>query len=121
MLIKNGNQFELYPHKVKYIQHGEEKEDWALPSKEWWENFAQEWAHTDIVEFEEITLTQEQLNRLEEVNQLDISEGHLDIVVNYVLNGIFPDNQNHPLETLEIKQLLADLIELQLMGGAQND
>ncbi len=118
MLIKNGNQFEIYPWKVKYTEYGEEKENWALPNKEWWIDFAEKWGHTEIVDFEEVTLTEGQLERVEAINGLEISDGHLDVAINYVLNGSFPDTQSHPLETLEIKQLLADLIELQLMGGA---
>ena len=102
MLVKKGNRFELYPHKVKYIQHGKEIEQWALPSKEWWTDFAEKWEHTEIIEFEEVGLTEEQLERFEDV-KTGIPEAFASDCVDYILEGTFPDGVTHPLRQLEIK------------------
>lgn len=104
MLIKKGSRFELYPHKVKYIQHGKEIEQWALPNKEWWIDFANKWEHTEIVEFIEVELTEEQLKRFEEINQYNISEAFASACIDYILNGVFPEGINHPLRQLQIQK-----------------
>ena len=37
MLQHSGRRFRLYPHKAKFTdRHGNQKQKWALPSKEWW-------------------------------------------------------------------------------------
>ena len=103
MLIKKGNHFELYPHKVKYTQHGKEIEQWALPNKQWWVDFAEKWEHTEIIEFTEITLTDEQLSRFEDV-KTGIPESFASACVDYILEGVFPEGITHPLRQLEIKK-----------------
>ena len=91
MLIKDGNYFRLYPWKVRYRQHGQEIEQWALPSKEWWIDFAAKWEHTEIIEFTEVELNEEQLARYEQVKH-DIPEVFREVCVEYILNGKFPDD-----------------------------
>ena len=103
MLIKKGNRFELYPHKVRYNQHGKEREQWALPNKEWWVDFADKWQHTTIIEFQEVTLNQIQLERFAEV-ETGIPESFASACVDYILEGVFPDGITHPLRQLEIKK-----------------
>ncbi len=101
MLISKGNRFELYPYKVKYVQHGEEKENWALPSKEWWTNFAEKWEHTEIVEFVEVELNEEQLSRYEQINH-GMPEAFRSVCIDYVLIGKFPEGVAHPLIKLQL-------------------
>ena len=103
MLVKKGNGFELYPHKVKYTQRGEEIEQWALPNKEWWIDFAEKWEHTEIIEFIEVELTEEQLSRFEDV-KTGIPESYASACVDYILDGVFPEGITHPLRQLEIKK-----------------
>ncbi len=103
MLIKRGSRFDLYPWKVNYTQHGQQITQWALPSKEWWENFEQKWEHTTIQSFEEVTLTEEQLQRYEEV-KFGIPESFASACVAYILEGTFPEGITHPLRQLEIKK-----------------
>ena len=57
--------------------------------------------------------TSEQLTRLEEIQ--GIGEGYMEACSVYVLNGNIPDVE--PFEGRKIKQLLADLTEVVLMGG----
>lgn len=113
MLIRKGNRFELCPHKVKYTQHGKEIEQWALPNKEWWTNFAEKWEHTEIIEFTEVELTEEQLLRFEDV-KTGIPESFASDCVDYILEGVFPEGIMHPLRQLEIykQQLEQDEILL---------
>ena len=88
MLIKDGDCFRLYPWKVRYRQHGQEIEQWALPSKQWWTDFAAKWEHTEIIEFVEMELTEEQLARASEIEQLPMDEGFREICIDYIIGGI---------------------------------
>ena len=101
MLVRKGNHFELYPHKVKYTQHGETIEQWALPNKQWWIDFADKWEHTTIIEFTEVHLTQEQLSRFEDV-KTGIPESYASSCIDYILDGSFPEGITHPLRELQI-------------------
>lgn len=105
MLIKNKDEFELYPYRVRYYQNGEEIEQWALPSKQWWTDFANKWGHTEIIEFIEVTLTQEQLARYREIKKLNTPEGFRESFIDYILNGAFPEGVNHPLRNLQMQKI----------------
>ena len=104
MLIKDGDCFRLYPWKVRYRQHGQEIEQWAIPNKQWWIDFAEKWENTEIIEFVEMNLTGEQLARAREIEQLIIDEGHRDICIDYILDGVFPEGINHPLRNLQLQR-----------------
>jgi hypothetical protein len=101
MLARKGSRWELYPHKVKYTQHNEEHEQWALPNKEWWTAFADKWEHTEIIGFTEVELSEEQLKRFEEVSNMP--EDFSDIYVEYILNGTFPNEfpNTHPFMVIK--------------------
>jgi len=103
MLLKKNGRFELCPHKVKYIQHGKEIEQWALPNKQWWLDFSNKWEHTEIIEFVEIEFTKEQLQRFKEIAQINTPESFREIYIDYILNGQFPEGYTHPLRDLQIK------------------
>ena len=115
MLNRKGNRFELYPHKVKYTQHGETIEQWAFPNKEWWENFADFWDHTEIIEFTELELSAEQISRFKDVQ--DMPEDFTEAYIEYMLTGVFADFDHlpstHPFQIVllrnENKQLKTDL------------
>jgi len=102
MLIADGGYLKLYPWKVRYRQHGQEIEQWALPDKEWWIDFAVKWDHTEILEFIEVELNEEQQARAEEIEELRIDEGFKEICIEYILNGVFPAGVAHPLRQLQI-------------------
>ena len=114
MLIKTLSGWKLAEHTVRYIQKGEEIEQVVgEEGKEWWLDFAEKWEHTQIIEFTDLHYTSEQLTRLEEIQ--GIGEGYMEACSDYVLNGKIPDVE--PFEGRKIKQLLADLTEVVLMGG----
>ena len=114
MLYWKDGQLNLCPYRVSYTQHGEQQEAYT-DNKAWWESFAQQWDHTTIQSFENVNYTAEQLQRYEEIKNMP--EGHAAVCSEYVKTGQFPSEPSHPLEGLEVKELLADLIEMQMMGG----
>lgn len=90
--------------KVKYIQHGEEKEQYVgVEGQQWWVNFAEKWEHTEIVEFIQINPTLEQRKRLEQINELGLKDGFSGTFSDYVENGNFPEGLNHPLREMQSK------------------
>ncbi len=107
MLIKDGDCFRLYPWKVRYRQHGQEIEQWALPSKEWWTDFADRWEHTEILEFIEVELTEEQLARFEEIK--DMPEDFMEMYIEYILTGNISNEvelpTNHPFQIIKLRKI----------------
>jgi len=88
---------------VHYTQHGEEITQYVgSEGHDWWVDFEQKWEHTEIIEFIPVEATQEQLDRLEEVNQLSIKEGFGYECSRYVEYGIFPEGFNHVLRPIQI-------------------
>ena len=106
MITRKGKQWFLYPHKVKYTQHSEEIEQYALPNKQWWIDFADKWGHTEIIEFTEIDLSDEQLTRYEEVK--DMPEDFSELYENYILTGDtsngFELRTNHPFNIIRLRK-----------------
>ena len=124
MLIADGGYLKLYPWRVKYTQYGDIIEQWALPNKEWWTDFAAKWEHTEIIEFVEVELTEAQLERAEEIEDMPLDEGYRSMAIDYILHGVFPEGVSHPLRGLQVEKeqqklrgLLADLTEVVLLGG----
>lgn len=103
ILIYYKNGWRLCNEKVKYIQHGEEIIQYVMSEgHDWWVDFEEKWEHTEIIEFVPVVPTDEQINRLEEVNQLNIKEGFGYECSQYVEFGIFPDGFNHVLRPIQI-------------------
>lgn len=124
MLIADGAYLKLYPWRVRHKQYGDTIEQWALPDKQWWVDFAVKWDHTEIIEFIEIKLTEEQLERVAEIEAIPLDEGYRSMAIEYILHGVFPEGMTHPLRGLQIEKeqqklrgLLADLTEIVLLGG----
>lgn len=69
MLYRKDGEWHLAPLKVKYKQHGETLEQYTN-SKKWWEDFAKKWDHTKIIEFKDVTYSEEQLGRLNEIQEI---------------------------------------------------
>ena len=105
VLIFYKNGWRLCNEKVKYIQHGEEIEQYVMSEgHDWWVDFEKKWEHTDIVEFIPVVPTEEQLGRFEEINQLNIPEGFGAELGDYVESGIFPEGYNHILGNLKLQK-----------------
>lgn len=87
------------------MQHGEEIEQFVgAEGHDWWIDFEQKHEHTEIIEFVDVVATNEQLARLDEVNQLNIGDGFGEMLGNYVRDGIFPDGFTHPLRNLQLQK-----------------
>lgn len=98
-MVNWKNYWELCPYKVKFIQHGEPLEQYT-DDKEWWEEFALLWDHTEIISFEDVIYTEEQMKRFEEI--MNIPSGFPSTVSNYVKDGTFPEGMEHPLRNLQL-------------------
>lgn len=94
-------------YKVIYKQHGEYQEAYTN-DKEWWLAFSRQWRHTEIIRFEYAEFSDEQHQRLKEVENLDEAYSHF--AEEYALNGRFPDElteeegyaKEHPLKQLQL-------------------
>lgn len=110
MLYLENGEWALPPYKVIYKQHGETLEKYTH-DKKWWNEFAEKWDHTEIVEFEDVTYSGEQTARLEEVK--GTKEGFEYFAYRYVVDGLFPNEledeeeqlTNHPFKTLELEKV----------------
>lgn len=122
MLYKSKEGLILCDKKVKYIQHGEEKEQFIYEEGiQWWLDFCEKWNHTEIIEFIDVEYTTEELRRFDEIKDFSVNE---EILSEYVINGTIGEGLEDLENTKEIekvKQLLADLALTVLMGGAKND
>lgn len=114
MVFYKNRRWHLCNEKVKYTQNGKEIEQYVgSEGHDWWEDFEQKHEHTEIIEFIPVEPTEEQLIRLEEINELNIPDGFSDMVSNYVKDKIFPESFNHPLRKLQVyKENIQQGIEL---------
>lgn len=78
--IKEEKKYIIYPYKVRYKLHGELKEDYALPNKDWWTKTCLKHDFLEFIEFYEIEITKDMLKRFEEIKNYDL----YDFAVDYV-------------------------------------
>lgn len=104
MLYYENNEWKISKHKVIYTDNNERLKNYVgIGGKQWWEDLAKQHKDINIVEFVEVPATVEQLERLDVINQLNISDGHGTIVSDYVIEGKYPDKASHVLNDLENK------------------
>ena len=105
MIFYRNRKWHICTEKVCYIQNGEEITQFiGSEGHDWWLDFEQKHEHTEIIEFVDVEATQEQLNRLDDVNQLNVGDGFGAILGDYVDNGVFPEGVNYPLVLLQLKK-----------------
>ena len=103
LIFWKKGKWHLCNEKVKYKQHGEEITQYVMSEgHDWWVDFEEKWEHTEIIEFIPVEPTEEQLNRFEEVIQLNVPEGFGGELSDYVEFGIFPEGINHVLKILQL-------------------
>lgn len=96
--------------KVKYKQYNEEIIQFVgVEGQDWWIEFERKWEHTELIEFIPVEYTDEEKLRLEEINQLNISDGYNDVIRDYVKNKTFPQGISHPLSTLQAQKDILDI------------
>mgnify|MGYP001092975479 CR=1 FL=1 len=109
MLRRVGGEWEFYPHQVRYKKDGDERVQWALPSQDWWLSVAEKHGNLEIIEFEELEITEEMKSRLEALNEARVEESHLSSAIAFVQDGKLPENPNHPLWWPTLKARLEEL------------
>jgi hypothetical protein len=70
----------------------------------YWEDMVAKHDHLTDLQFEEITFSDEQDARLQEIAELDIPQGFQAEVREYVETGEFPEGYQHPLSDLKLKK-----------------
>lgn len=104
VFFKNGTWY-IAAESVTYSQHGETiTQPVGVEGHDWWVDFAEKWDHTEIISFDPIEPTADQVERLGEINTLGIPDGHSSVVGDYVTDGAFPDNPHHILEIFELRK-----------------
>ena len=102
----------LAEENIRYTRRGTEYLQPVTEGRQWWNDFESKWDDIQIIVFETIEYLPEQLMRFNEIKDLDLPES---ILNDYVMDGIIGKG----LENLQLKQLLADLTEVVLLGGAE--
>lgn len=103
MIFYKKGRWNLCTERVKYIQHGEEIEQYVMSEgHDWWIDFEEKWEHTEIIDFTPVLPSEEQKSRFEEVIQLNLPEGFGAELGEYVEFGTFPDGFNHVLKMLQL-------------------
>ena len=85
LYLKDNGEWALYPYIVRYTRK-EEKVEQLTDDVEWFNKFADKWEDFTIDEVVELEYTQEQLDRLAEVQNIPVK--HFDEISDYVINGI---------------------------------
>lgn len=106
MLYYKNNEYHISELKVLYKDNNEQLANIVgQEGKGWWIELADLHEDIEIIEFTELASTDEELARLKEVNELNIPEGHSNVLGDYVHNNKFPDEPNHVLKDLENKKI----------------
>ena len=123
MLVRKDDEWSLYATKVTYTEKGEEKTTWALPDKKWWEYTIAKHDHLELVSFEEVTLTENELSRFEEIKGMpdDFPNQYTEYIETGAISEELP--RNHPIKTMliekeneSLKQAVEQLL-LDSLGG----
>jgi hypothetical protein len=125
LLYEKNNELQLADKKVIYTERGETKEKYiGLEGEKWWNDIANKHEHINIVEITEVTYTNEQLARYEEVKTL---KGNLESLREYILNGEVIDVKNNEIKTImelklknenkELEGVISDLTQLLIGKG----
>ena len=91
MIEKEGNEWKLCKYKVIHESHGNEQTHYTN-DRDYWRNTVAKHDHLTDLEFEEMDFTSEQKERLEELNQMDISEAYMSVARDMVREGIIADD-----------------------------
>lgn len=102
MIFYRDGQWSVSRLKIKYTRNGEEEiKNVGSEGKQWWLDFETKWDDMEIVEFTPVEVTQEQEDRLVEINNLSVPEGRVNIVSDFVMYGMFPIEVEHILRNLQ--------------------
>ena len=91
MITKDGGQWKLCQYKVLHESHGNEQTHYTN-DKDYWRDTIDKHDHLTDLRFEEMDFTSEQKERLEDLNQMDISEAYMSVSRDMVREGIRADD-----------------------------
>ena len=105
MIEKEDGQWKLCQYKVLHESHGNEQIHYTNDKSYWRDTVAQHDHLTDL-RFEEMNFTSEQRERLEELNQMDISESYMSVSRDMVREGIQADDPRTELRVRSAVQAI---------------
>lgn len=106
MVFYKDNKWHMSDLEVTFKDGGEKDKKYVgLEGKSWWDNLAKMFDDIEVVEFNEVLNTDEQLTRLEKVNAINTPDGHGSVVSEYVRLGEFPDSLDHVLKNIELEEV----------------
>ena len=100
MIHHNRGRWHFHSHIATFTRRGEQVQKY-ISDPERWQEMVEKHEHLSDLTVEEIQYTEEQQDRLEEVNEIRVPAGHQSAVKEYVENGIFPERKTHPLSPLQ--------------------
>lgn len=103
MLYYKDNKWHLSEFEVNYIDGEEVTKPVGIRGETGWNELAEKHSDIEVIKFTKLDHAPEELNRLKEINSLNIPEGHGATLSEYVKNGVFPKEPNHILKDLENK------------------
>ena len=119
ILVERVNgKWELYTHRIRFVDKGNDQEVYTSDVA-WYENFSTLHEGFELTEVVPMQYTEKQLERLSQIKTMDIADT---VASEYVMEGIIGDGLEIlelKRENKELKQLLADLTEVVLLGGVK--
>lgn len=103
MIIYEDGEYTPCTYKVTLKNNGKEEVHYTN-FRTYWEDMVAKHDRLTDLSFEEITYSDEQDTRLQEIAELDIPQGFQAEVREYVENGEFPEGYHHPLSDLKQKK-----------------
>lgn len=105
MLYYKNNEWKLPEFKVDYEQDGEKLTNYVgIEGGKWWDELLKNGTLQEL-KYIKLDYNQEQIGRLEEINELSIGDGFSSEISLYVIDNIFPEQPNHILTGLEVTKL----------------
>lgn len=105
MVFYRDNQWNISEFEITYIDGTEQTtKRIGAEGEEWWRELESLWEDIEVLEIKEVEVTQEQRDRLDNINATHVPDGFGSIVGDYVRSGIFPDELTHRLKDIEWRE-----------------
>ena len=118
MVINNGDGLKLASKKVTFEKDGVVETKYiGKEGEKWWTDLETKHDNINIQKIEEANYSEDVINRFNEVKDLDIDEGKINEYVqkNQSIKGL--ENIILKKENEKLKEKVADLAEIVLIGG----
>lgn len=105
MVFYKNNEWHISNNKVRFTDGGIESTQYiGSEGMGWWASLEKLHDDIKILEFISVDIESGQVERLKEINELGIKDGHSVVLSDYVGDGLFPSEVNHVLKDLENKK-----------------